>query len=119
MRLLPFVFSFIEKFTPITPTDKMQLTTEAESNYNELKSSSELKKSVKKDPTLLAGLTDSQKSLANKPMTIPEKVVSITENWGVRMALAILFPIAIKKFTDWMNSSNDKSQDFDEDEDEL
>jgi len=97
MRLPEFFFNIIDRFSPMSEQDKIELRREAQLDYLAVKNN----------------VFDETGAMKKKmsDMTIKEKIVKFSEYWPVRTALAILFIPACKFIQDWSEGGHDDDEE--------
>lgn len=101
MRIMSLGQGLIDKFTPIPPGEKIELFNEAKADYDTQLALFQKHKAIQKKITEGQELTEDEKAFKPSKYT---KVMGILEMWQVRMVIAILFPVIVKKIQDWLYS---------------
>lgn len=103
MRILDFLFSVVEKFSPMSTTDRVELRDDAARDYQQIKDTI-LDKDKTKPP-----------KIEPVKMDIKQKVVYYSEAWYVRLGLALAFIWVVRAIQDFMNPKKDDDDDDDDD----
>lgn len=99
MKLLDFGFALIEKFTPMSTTDRQELRNDAATDYIKIKTEI---------------LNDKKELIVDKKsLTLKQKVIYWSEMWQVRMVLALAFIWIVPLIQNWMNPQPVEDEDDD------
>lgn len=101
MHIVDFVFSVIDKFTPMEQSQKTELREDARIWYL-----------AKRDKVYKAGQNKIvQDGFDVKKANLTDKVIYWAEHWGVRTALAILWIIAVPMIQDMHEGGTREDKD--------
>jgi len=99
MRPIEFLFNIIDKFSPMSETDRSDLRGDANKDYSAVKNQ------------IYDQVTGEIKEGA-KPSTIKQRLVFYSEKWIVRTLLALLFIWIVPKIQSYLHP--DDVEDFDD-----